>query len=216
MHGNQTIRMIHGLPGRDGRRGGRVKKPLRLVLTVLAGVVLGYGLTVGALLYKASHIGIYNPAGWMTARGIGSSDADPLLKALVARIGIFANSWEEAVYLQAFVGDPQKRLRGDHHYRIEGSARVSAQWWSVTLYNDRELLHDNPENRYSFTDFNVQTRPDGSFAIDVAPRRPPGAANWLPSPAGDVFSVTLRIYRPAPELVGGIETFPLPRVSRVP
>ncbi len=193
------------------------KRPvLRLALAVLVGLGLGYGSTAGALLWTASRIGLYNPAGWMTARGIGGSEADPVLKALIARIGIFANSREEAVYFQGYVDNPRRKLTGDGRYRIEGSVRLPAEWWSITLYNSRELLHPNPQRRYSFASFNLQTAEDGSFAIDVAPERPPGAANWLPSPPGESFSLTLRVYRPQPQLLDHLESYPLPRLSRVP
>lgn len=188
----------------------------RLALAVLVGVGLGYGLAAGALLYKASRVGLYNPSGWMTARGVGSREADPVLKALIARIGIFANSWEEAVYFQGYVGSPRNKLSCDRRYRIEGSALLPAEWWSITLYNSRELLHPNPQGRYSFASFNLETDEKGSFVIDIAPERPPDAVNWLPSPEGEPFSLTLRIYRPRPELLSRIESYPLPRLSRVP
>lgn len=193
-----------------------IKRTVRLAVAVLIGICLGYALTAGALLWKASRIGIYNPSGWMTASRIGSSEADPVLKALIARIGIFANSWDEALYFQGYVDDPRGWLSGDRRYRIEGSARLPAEWWSITLYNRQELLHPNPQRRYSFASFNVQTAEDGSFVIDVAPERPPEAANWLPSPAGEPFSLTLRIYRPEPELLNRIESYALPRLTRVP
>lgn len=189
---------------------------VRLAVAVLVGLAVGYGFTAGALLWKASRIGLYNPAGWMTARGIGSSDADPVLKALIARIGIFANSREEAVYFQGYVDNPRRKLSGDRRYRIEGSVRLPAAWWSVTLYNRHELLHPDPHRRYSLASFNLQTDEDGSFVIDVAPERPPDAANWLPSPPGEPFSLTLRVYRPQPQLLDHLESYPLPRLSRVP
>ncbi len=116
----------------------------------------------------------------MTARGIGGSEADPVLKALIARLGIFANSREEAVYFQGYVDNPRRKLTGDGRYRIEGSVRLPAEWWSITLYNSRELLHPNPQRRYSFASFNLQTAEDGSFAIDAVPPGEYDLVAWHP------------------------------------
>jgi hypothetical protein len=192
-----------------------MKTVLHLAFMAALGMALGYGAMVGAMVYKSNYIGVYNGNSWMTAKGIGSREADILLKALIAKIGIFANSKEEAIYFQAFVGDPKVKMNGSRHYRVIGNKSLPAAWWSCTLYDSHNYLFSNPENRYAFADFNLDADPDGAFVIDIAPVRPAGARNWLPSPPGEDIAVTLRIYEPGPEIYDHMETFALPQVEQV-
>ena len=192
-----------------------MKTVLHLAFTVALGMALGYGAMVGAMVYKSNYIGVYNGNSWMTVKGIGAKDADPLLKALISKIGIFTNSKEEAIYYQAYAGDPRLPMNGSHHYQIKGNKNLPATWWSCTLYNNENYLFANPENRYAFANFNVDADPDGAFVIDIASTKPEGARNWLPAPAGEDIAVTLRIYEPGPELYDHMDTYPLPQVVQV-
>jgi hypothetical protein len=78
-------------------------------------------------------------------------------------------------------------------------------FWSVTLYNAAGFLAANPIGRYSVGD---DTRglvrgDDGSVAIVVSASRPAETdVNWLPAPAG-AFSLVLRVYDPAPQVLDG-------------
>ena len=188
---------------------------LHFTFMVALGLALGYSAMVGAMVYKSNYIGLYNGKSWMTVKSVDSKDTDPLLKALIAKVGIFANSREEAIYYQAFAGAPRITMNGSQHYRITGNKNLPATWWACTLYNSENHLFDNPERRYEFTDFNVDADPDGSFTIDIAPVKPDGARNWLPSPPGEDIAVTIRIYEPGPELYEHMETYPLPQVAQV-
>ena len=181
----------------------------------LAGILLGYLGIASALLLEATYVVVYNSNSWKTAKGIGSPDANALTRAFIAKIGLFANSREEAIYFAAYPGDPGEDMYGDRHYRIVSRKPIPTAWWSITLYNDRRFLVANEENRYSFTNFNVIRDRDGSFVIDIAPARPEGAKNWLPAPKGERINVILRVYHPAPELYENIESYPLPVVKEV-
>ena len=200
----------------------------RLVPTVgavLAGTVLAVLVMVLVVALHMRSVTVFNPNGWMTARDIGSPDTDPLTRAFIAQIGLFANSKSEAIYLQAyegqpfapanvFAGQPIRRLEGGRHYRIHGTDIPSA-WWSITLYGENELLFDNPGNRYAWRGDELTRNPDGRFVIHVAPTRPEGARHWLPSPVDGEVSLTLRVYKPDPALLENLDTFSLPRIERV-
>jgi hypothetical protein len=55
---------------------------------------------------------------------------------------------------------------------------------------------------------------DGSLTLYLAPEPPPGAplGNWLPTPRGRRYDVTLRLYGPSEDVVAG-EYFPPPRIA---
>ncbi len=106
-------------------------------------------------------------------------------------------------------------LHGGKHYQIKGNANIPSSWWSITLYNEKDFLHKNSDNRFSFSNFNVKTKADGTFVIDINPTRPSGSKNWLPSPQNEAFNLKLRIYEPKPELYDNIATFKLPKVTEV-
>ncbi len=196
------------------------------ILICLSGIAAGVIVFGALLLFQLSQHTIYNPNGWATVRGIGSVNADSLTKAIVAKIGIFANSKEQAIYLTGFEGERAifkkiisgKKLtsiQGGNHYQIIGNANIPSNWWSITLYNEQDFLHGNPENRFSFSSFSIHADEKGRFVIDVSPTKPPGSTNWLPSPDEDGFNLKLRIYEPLPDLYNNISTYELPKILKV-
>ena len=72
-------------------------------------------------------------------------------------------------------------------------------FWTLTTYDDRQSLVDNPTDRYSIGDWNGLTLdPDGSLPVAIQHRRPPRAIslrNWLPAPPGR-FNLLLRLIWP--------------------
>jgi|GEM_PF-1636808 len=198
----------------------------RPFLMALLGGILGLLIANTALFYHIHQMPVFNPNGWMTGKGIGSKEADLFTRAVISKIGIFANSKEQAIYLSACIDDsidykklfPFKdwlSLSADKHYRIEGNVKIPVSWWSITLYNNSDFLVENPEDRYSFTSFNLVTDANGNFAIDVASQKPADATNWLPAPHNGSFNLKLRIYEPFAEVYENIATYPLPRVKEV-
>jgi hypothetical protein len=196
------------------------------ILICVSGMTAGVIIFGTLLLFHLSHNTIINPNGWATVRGIGSADADSLTKALIAKIGIFANSKEQAIYLTGFEGEQGifkkvisgKKLtsiQGGIHYQIIGNANIPSNWWSITLYDEQDFLHGNPDNRFSFSSFSIDADEAGRFVIDVSPTRPPDSINWLPSPTKDGFNLKLRIYEPLPDLYNNIATYELPKIVKV-
>ena len=186
------------------------------ILMIAAGVALGFLLsTTSALRVRGVASRITNGDSWITVEGMGSKDADPLLKALVARRGIFANAKDKTVYFNGYIDSPIKRFKGGRHYQITGQTGIPAAWWSITLYDADFFLFDNADHRYSFTDFNVKADESGHFVIDVAAERPQNATNWLPSPRAGSIALLLRVYEPTPTLYENLGSYPLPRITEV-
>jgi hypothetical protein len=150
----------------------------------------------------------------------GNYGTDYLLRASVAKYGLFANSAEEAIYPTAFTDSQGQNLTGTHNYVIhfdKGQLPPVKAFWSLTLYNNASYLADNPINRYSVGELTpgLKNNTDGSLDIYIQ-NASPGAdkeSNWLPAPSGD-FSLNLRLYVPeGPVLTGQYQYPPIQRVS---
>lgn len=153
--------------------------------------------------------------GWSAPKTLGHYDGQPLLRAVVARIGLGALVPEEALYYSLYTGPDGAPLSGAHRYVLRfgpGELPQANAFWSMTLYHrDTELLVANPLQRYSIGDRTpgLDFGADGSLEILIQHAAPPsGTANWLPAPEGE-FSLTLRAYEPSPEMIAGDWQMPL-------
>lgn len=79
-------------------------------------------------------------------------------------------------------------------------------YWSVTMYDERSLLVDNPIARYATRPDRpgLVTDDDGRLTFVLAAELPDGVAqaNWLPAPVGR-FRLGLRVYYPSPLIAAG-------------
>jgi hypothetical protein len=155
--------------------------------------------------------------GWTVVRkGIGNYGSDYALRAMVAKIGLGALPPEEAVYPNASVDSQGELLSGQHGYRIhfpDGNTPPVDAFWSLTLYDAKGFLINNPIRRYTIGSrddlhFNL----DGSLDIYVQNQQPEqGISNWLPSPEGE-FQLTLRLYLPEDRFLDG--SWKLPPIQK--
>ena len=141
--------------------------------------------------------------GWSTTTSdTGRFGTHYLDRALVAAIGLGANTTDRALYLSANRDSARRPLTGGHVYRLTfrpGRLPPVSAFWSLTLYDSRILLYANPLDRYSIGDRTAGLRRDAAGGLTiVVSHAPPGAgerANWLPAPAGR-FELYLRLYEP--------------------
>jgi hypothetical protein len=79
-------------------------------------------------------------------------------------------------------------------------------FWSLTMYNEKQLFAANPIDRYAIGDRDkLAFNPDGSLDLYIQ-RETPGKdkeSNWLPAPASGPFTMNLRLYWPKPEILDG-------------
>lgn len=142
--------------------------------------------------------------------------SDYLKRAAAARMGLFGNSKEEAMYPFYRVNAEGQPLNGSHAYRLHFDADkfppVNA-FWSVTMYDGkRKTLVENPLNRYLINSPmlpGLARDKDGGLTIYVQHDSPGKGmeSNWLPSPAGPFFAV-MRLYLPKAEALDGTWTEP--------
>ncbi|MBB6095927.1 hypothetical protein HNQ60_004818 [Povalibacter uvarum] len=148
--------------------------------------------------------------GWRTnLTGIGTYGTDYRARASIAFGGLGANPIEDAIYPTALMDADGQPFSSDRRYTIHFSKEqlppVRA-FWSLTLYDQRQLFTANPINRYAIGDRDpLRLNDDGSLDIHIQ-RTSPGAdkeANWLPAPASGPFSMNLRLYWPEPAALNG-------------
>jgi len=157
--------------------------------------------------------------GWLTAPQAGVYGTDYLFRAAVAQFGIGVNIAQEAYLPATFTDSQGTPLSGNSSYLIHfepGQTPPVDAFWSITMYDDKVLLVDNPINRYSIGTYTegLRNNTDGSLDIYIQ-NASPGAdkeSNWLPSAKG-AFSLTLRMYLPQPQVLNG--TWQLPLVQNV-
>jgi hypothetical protein len=155
---------------------------------------------------------------WAVIReGIGDYGTNYSVRALVSMIGLGALEPAEAAYPNADMDGQGQPFSGNHHYRIHfdaGKTPPVDAFWSLTIYDERGFLIDNPIKRYALGDRDpLVFNPDGSLDILIQHELPKtNVSNWLPTPAG-AFAVTLRLYLPKTEFLDG--TWKLPPIERI-
>jgi hypothetical protein len=138
----------------------------------------------------------------------------------VAFGGLGANPIEDAIYPSTAVDATGSPFSSAGRYVVHfGKAQLPPvrAFWSLTLYDDRQLFAANPLHRYAVGDRDTLLfNRDGSLDLYIQ-RDSPGhdhEANWLPAPARGAFTLTLRLYWPKPEALDG--TWTPPPVRRIP
>ncbi|MEJ8821033.1 DUF1254 domain-containing protein [Variovorax humicola] len=153
--------------------------------------------------------------GWRTnLTAIGTYGADYRARAAIAFAGLGANPIEDAVYPRAFADEDGRTLSSDASYVLRFSKEqlppVRA-FWSLTMYDQRQLFAANAMNRYAIGDRDpLHFNADGSLEIHIQ-RKSPGKdkeSNWLPAPASGPFTMNLRLYWPKAEALDGRWTPP--------
>lgn len=165
----------------------------RYAITLVGGMAAGLGcawaLTNGGL----GDGGIRNGP-WTTSLGYGTKATDPVTRALVARGGLLALPAKETVYWLATTDAAGAPLDGNCRYSLSG-APLDARWWSVTVYDSKGYLVDNPARVWSVNGANVTLDAKGEWRVTISPDQPKDAA-WLPGIKGQRFQLTLRMYNP--------------------
>lgn len=131
-----------------------------------------------------------------------------LKRAIVTRLGLGANSPEDAIYPLLLADADGAPLSGDYDYvcHVEaGELPPAGAFWSITMYDEHGFQAANPLNRFAIGDRDPLTyNDDGSLDIYLQ-HSSPGVdkeSNWLPAPAGPL-GITMRIYAPRPEALDG-------------
>lgn len=145
-----------------------------------------------------------------------------LLRFAGAKLGLYGNSREEALYPTYFVDAAKQKPDGaKHRYTLrfgQGQLPPAQAFWSLTMYDGKsQFLVANRLNRYLLNSTMLDTfkyDADGSLTLYVQ-KDSPGAdkeSNWLPAPDGPFYAI-LRLYMPKPAVFDG--TWKQPPLQRV-
>lgn len=133
--------------------------------------------------------------------------------------GIIEHWIEQSTKLRTFIDADGQDLIGAHGYTLQFAKDEIPQakaFWSITLYDERFNLVDNPIQRYaigSLTD-GLKFGADGSLEILLQHQRPAPEleSNWLPVPEGK-FNLFLRTYLPGPRVMD--QSYAPPMVRKI-
>lgn len=147
--------------------------------------------------------------GWRRDATSNEADAaDHLHRAAIARGGLSPIPADDGISLTADADAEGQSLSSDNRYVLHFEPRELPPvrgFWSLTMYDGRHLLAKNPADRYAIGDSDEPwLNPDGSLDLFIQQSRPAQwAANWLPAPRFGPFSMTLRLYWPARDVIEG-------------
>jgi hypothetical protein len=149
--------------------------------------------------------------GWdMPGQGpIGSYGTHYAVRAAVALLGLAAKDRADGTHFNASVDGSGNRLDGSKMYRLTfgpGDTPPAQAFWSITLYDDKGYLAANPIGRHAIRPSEgLVYESDGSLAIYLQPDNPgpERLANWLPTPRGQTYELSLRAYWPNEALLKG-------------
>ncbi|MEB5964991.1 DUF1254 domain-containing protein [Comamonas testosteroni] len=150
--------------------------------------------------------------GWTPYRLPDGFGTDYAMRAQSAAMsgGILGLTAAEATYFAASVDTNNQALGKGQAYRLHlPQGRLPADaFWSVSLYEfvtGGQYMVDNPINRYAIGDRTkgLKFNADGSLDIWLQPTDPgpEKRANWLPTPAKNLFYLMARAYQPWPEVL---------------
>ncbi|HKA28785.1 MAG TPA: DUF1254 domain-containing protein [Candidatus Binatia bacterium] len=193
------IGIVPGKPFDLGRATPEVKAALE------AAPMAGTGQILATIPRMGSPVN-----GWrMISDPIGTYGTAYLRRAAIAYSGLGANVMQDAIYPAASRDGDGKPFDSGARYVVhfgKGQIPPVRAFWSLTLYDARQLFAANAINRYAIGSRDpLQFNDDGSLDLYVQ-RASPGPdkeRNWLPTPAAGEFSMNLRLYWPGPTALEG-------------
>jgi hypothetical protein len=141
------------------------------------------------------------------ARPQGSFGTHYAARAVVAVLGLGEAPRADALYFQAIADAGGEPLDGSREYHLTfptGQTPPARAFWSLTAYDEQGYLIANTYDRYGVRSGDTLLRqPDGSLVIYLQPRPPVAAdrGNWIPTPPGRTYQMTLRCYWPDASLL---------------
>lgn len=160
-----------------------------LLIVVIASVG-GFGSALIAL-ERARNSGTLSMGAWVAdLRATGASD-NPYSAAIAATTLNLPLGTAEGLAFTAKVDDEGRELSGRCDYSIKGRT-PSALLWTLSVYDDQDLLMANPASRTGFHSREILRDPDGAFTVSVSASVQPG--NWLPAEAAGGIVFVLRLY----------------------
>jgi DNA sulfur modification protein DndE len=189
-----------------------------LILDVMRDAATHIGSLLSHLPFGTAYHGAFLPP-----PSIGNAGNDYLTRAIVARIGLTANTPFESVYWMYALDKDGNPLSGANQYTMtfkEPIPYYEPGFWSITLYDSvNNYTVPNPIHRYMLGSDTPQLKKnaDGSITLYIQ-KKSPGKdkeSNWLPAPDG-AFYLIPRSYAPKPEtirILTDVNSWPVPVIE---
>ena len=150
---------------------------------------------------------------WRATPRVGSRDADPYARAVVARNAEIPLAIGEGLTLTATGDDLGRPLDPRCAYRV-GSTTPQARYWTLTLYDGDGRPVVSELQRSGFTSAEVLRDADGRFSIAIS--REPMPGNWLRMPESGRPGLALRLYdTPVAAGTAALDARTLPTIERL-
>lgn len=196
----------------SGNRRKTIRRISRYLLVVVVALALGVGSAALGVNFITQKDLIGNGE-WYTGLTYGSEQAGMYTRAAVAIEALFALNKSEVIYYTADTDDAGQLLQSSCDYRIEGTnLDPYSSWWSITVYGGDNFLIPNEQNRYSYTNKNIEYDENGNFTILLSST--PKTGNWLPTGNQNKIILMLRMYNPVPSVYENLDTIELPHITK--
>lgn len=186
-----------------------MKAFLWAILAIVTGAALGLGMTALSIL-SPPDFGVVRSGPWLARTRLGTNEADPYSRALLAMRGEVPLGSVEGLTLSATTDSAGHTLHGNCIYRLSGHMPATNFWTLTVVQNGRS---GDGGVRTSLTSSEAIYAEKGGLEVRLAAEVQPG--NWLPLSRGSDVEINLRLYETqASTTLPVLERLALPNIVR--
>lgn len=182
---------------------------INLAVALSIALIVGLGGTWYALTFEKG-VETVTSGPWRALIEIGTSDANPYARAILARTGAIPMLATESVVFRATTDSRGNTLRGACEYRLRGG-RIDTRWWTLTVTDNRGRLPAGDPAPHAVTNVGVVRDADGEFEITLSPAARPG--NWLATRGMAKLELAFRLYDTPLYINGGLKDIVMPSIT---
>jgi len=161
-----------------------------VVYSLLLALGLGLGSTYW-ILKGDPPFGSLSLGPWKAWPTLGSTSADPYMRAILAQRGDVPLATGEGLGFTATTDGEGRPLDSACTYRV-GADAPAARLWTFSVYDQNDRLVQTELGRNSFTSAEILRDAQDRFTIALSRSLQDG--NWLQLPPSGRFSIVLRLY----------------------
>jgi len=185
------------------------------VVLILYSLLLALGLGLGStylVLQGDPPFGSLRVGPWRSWPAMGSANADPYMRAILAQRSEIPLAIGEGLGFTAATDSEGRPLDSACTYRV-GSVVPNARLWTLSIYGPDGRPPRTELGRSSFTSAEVVRDEQDQFTITLSRILHDG--NWLQLPAGGPFTIMLRLYDTPGATGTGLTESAFPVIQRV-
>ncbi|WP_243367539.1 DUF1214 domain-containing protein [Microvirga solisilvae] len=182
-----------------------------IVYTLLLALGLGLGSTY-FVLKGDPPFGSLSIGPWKAWPDLGSAEADPYMRAIIAQRSEIPLAIGEGLGFTATTDSEGRGLNAACTYRV-GPGVPNARLWTLAVYDRDGRISKTELGRSSFTSSEIVRDAQDRFTIALSRTLQDG--NWLQLPASGPFSIVLRLYDTPGATGTGLTDSVFPTIQRV-